>query len=611
VCWTTTAKEETLSAADNLLTLFPENTENELHWQVRTLLNLTRCFLQLAKPNPAQTTALKYYAAAAVHTGAIARTILSHNQQQHHEDGGKDALLETLVAKAVTLTAKAHEVLQNWKGAAADWQYLLKRQRQRGESTVLAQRHYQNAIRQQQTVAKRERKLVKQVCQWVDQAQQAPPTSSINTSPKPRRSKYDKDPRQVVDDKSENATQNATSMSIDAQVSSSSRPDGIVDVATSVVPPLQTSYAPSRFCVFSAKESVLQSIQDAWKDRLEMCFPDKSSLDESQLLTWRDQTLSQIASLYRCYDVPNIEELNNIIEVTVTAWRKAPPVPKTAPKPKSFSLFSMGGGLAAFFSWPSVLDNSTTDAEIWHALMKVEFLEDIWPDWTSGIRSWIQTRIWQGQQAGVDLHRSWYDTAKKQESPETIKISLDLMENIFLALDGYGNSDSDTLCLELLTLGIEMVSDFMVRKASCPPDICMQVLWKASFSPTLVDCIIKKDPQGHWLRLYLQTHPTLYRQMSLDISLLGNILTDHKKDQAHRKYAMSLLAHLLAILRTTGFPWQQWPTDSTTTAQFQVYQLLLKESARQPANAVYLEGLEAVASALKVPSVPTTAIGTA
>ena len=364
------------------------------------------------------------------------------------------------------------------------------------------------------------------------------------------------------------------------------------------------------------KDSALEAVRQAWQERLETCFPDKkklSNVDDALLSQWKEQTLAQVASVYRCYNheekvVVSLspDDILACIDKTLQTWRNEAPVVKKTTAAKyggtSFSLLAMGG-LAAFFSWPAVQQDCATDEDIWRALGQVEYLEDVLPNWTTDIRPWIQQRRHHNPQACTTLYRQWYGKARSQESPEKNVIVGDMMEDLFQARDN--NDETKETLVEytdagrqsLLALGLDMVTDFMVRKAACPPLICLTVLWKASFDASLAKAITERDPTGDWLRLYLQTHPCAYRQIPLNVSLLAAFVKEnHDTTTTHWAYVLSLLAHILITVRSSGFPWEQWRTDGvvdTFGAQVHVYQLLSNALHRDPTNIVYQAGLEA------------------
>jgi hypothetical protein len=412
-------------------------------------------------------------------------------------------------------------------------------------------------------------------------------------------------------------------------------------------------------------------------ERLETCavVADKESSSSQPVLgdneaRWKEQTLRQVAALYRHCEIPPADVLA-CIETTVASWKASPsqPKPATSTAPTSFSLLSMmggAGGLAAFFSWPAVLQDAASDAEVWLALVnRVEYLEDVLADglWTTEIRPWIRERLWNvdAQTSATTLYRKWYGKARRPDaaSPETNAMALDMMVDLFQALDedletmrqGTTDNEQSTAVVHestttttstitsgssswskqrddqrraFLSLAWDMVTDYMVRTAACPPHECLEFLWKASFSTStgdndsdaaavLSDTLVEKDPLGHWLQLYLQTHPSLYRQMAgvslpFDFSLLAQFLNASDDDDSSTKrkmYALALLARVLAIARPVNVPWRQWCSnggDTPAAAQQLVYQQL-SDAVRRPGgnHAVYQEGLAAIR--LAVPTV--------
>ena len=373
------------------------------------------------------------------------------------------------------------------------------------------------------------------------------------------------------------------------------------------------------------KDTVLAAVREAWQEHLLLqTYVDGANDDAAALIAaWKAQTLSQVTSIYGSYyhsgdnnDIVSRQEIETCIDATIQAWKEAPPPSSTAAAPSattktSFSLFASlgGGGLAAFFSWPTMAE-SDNEEEIWQALLRVEYLEDGWADWTTGIRPWIQARLLQTRH-GSRLCQTWYGKARQQASPEANAMVLDLMQDVFTAVDSPANTTTttsdDTLTASrqsLLSVGLDMVLDHVTRQgiASLPPSICLVALWKASFDNTLMDTLATRDSRARWLHLYLQAHPTLYRQVGkvLDLTLLGNYLQQQQQtqpdalQQTRYLYVMAILSNLLILVRAAGLPWDAIKTGNQ--AKDLVYQRLwtVVRDAETPNRDLYVRGVEAL-----------------
>lgn len=372
------------------------------------------------------------------------------------------------------------------------------------------------------------------------------------------------------------------------------------------------------------KDIVLAAVREAWQEHLlHQLSVDIANEDAAALIAaWKAQTLSQVTSIYGSYyhsgdkdGIVSQQEIETCIDTTIQAWKEAPPksstdVAPSATKQTSFSLFaSLGdGGLAAFFSWPTLAE-SDNEEEIWQALLRVEYLEDAWADWTTGIRPWIQARLLQTLHGGR-LCRTWYGKARKQASPETNAMILDFMQDVFTAVDSPTNTTTlpshDTLTASrqaLLSVGLDMVLDHVTRQGivSLPPSICLVALWNASFDETLMDTLATRDPRARWLHLYLQAHPTLYRQVGndLDLTLLGDYLQQQQTQpdalqQKRYLYVMAIMSNLLILVRVAGLPWDAIATGNQ--AKDLVYQRLwtVVRDAETPHRELYVRGVEAL-----------------
>ena len=198
VCWTTTQQDTTLPASDHLLTI---QEPHDNHLQTRILLNLTRCLLQIAETS---SQAKRAYAQAAVQTATLAVVVIQHEQQQalddnnnnNNNDDDDDVDNSTCVAlrtTALSLRARAHGLQGQWTAAATDWQAVVP-QSSEPQRRAHAVRMRNVARQEQQRAARREKKLVRNLCQWVNDATAPTPLSKAvgKAAVQKRRSKFDK-----------------------------------------------------------------------------------------------------------------------------------------------------------------------------------------------------------------------------------------------------------------------------------------------------------------------------------------------------------------------------------------------------------------------------------
>jgi hypothetical protein len=369
---------------------------------------------------------------------------------------------------------------------------------------------------------------------------------------------------------------------------------------------------------------VRQRVVEAWKEGLQTCCSSPRDGDvpsDSLVARWKQESLAQLQDTYAKHIVFSEAEVHAWIDETIREWKtlrasniSAAPAP-AAKSNSSFSLFA-GGGLSAFFSWPAIVDQPADD--IWKALSKLEYVEDVWPDWTAEIRPFLVLGLQTGRPEALPLHKQWYGKARRQASPETAQLSLDFLENLVdhlsqqqLSLDGDKMvTDASIDPTAVLTLSVAMWTDVLIRQARCPPERLLTCLWKVSLTVPLVDTLIDKDPDGRWFRIYLQTHPSLYRNAGGSLAV-GQLATFLKKtawiqageeDRSNRRqrhgYGLSLLCHLLVHVRVHEFPWKQWAEEEKKKdAITQIYLYLwaaLRADPALPQRAIFVEGLESL-----------------
>lgn len=175
ITWVTSGKEECIPQRQTLLTMLePDHQE---HLQERTLLNLTRCLMQLMEGSSASSSSSRHgqaYAKAAVLASSLALALAT----TWDSDRTTTALL---------LRAQAHGARHTYPEALQDVRQILATHPRHGPGRELL-RQLQT---EQTTFQKKDKWLARQVCQWVE-ASTAPPGSSQPAVP--RRTKYDKAP---------------------------------------------------------------------------------------------------------------------------------------------------------------------------------------------------------------------------------------------------------------------------------------------------------------------------------------------------------------------------------------------------------------------------------
>ena len=142
----------------------------------------------------------------------------------------------------------------------------------------------------------------------------------------------------------------------------------------------------------------------------------------------------------------------------------------------SFSLFGVGttnlllNSSVAFFSWQAIQEQTdTTIQEKLARLEKVEYVDDILPDWESGVRSFLETALQDKDihesvsSDAVRLHRKWYQMTRGSGSLEYQSLQLDLLENLLQPCSlQQGASSSATLTFET---ALDIFADLVDRDA--------------------------------------------------------------------------------------------------------------------------------------------------
>ena len=135
------------------------------------------------------------------------------------------------------------------------------------------------------------------------------------------------------------------------------------------------------------------------------------------------------------------------------------------------SSFSLFGGVSsslllnsapAFFSWPAAQEQAETTRELLELLQKVDFVDDILPDWETGIRTFLHNALLDTGDNGetkystvacnaVRLHRKWYQLTRSSASLEYQTLQLDLLENLVQSLVSAVQEGADLVKLAVAT----------------------------------------------------------------------------------------------------------------------------------------------------------------
>ena len=131
-------------------------------------------------------------------------------------------------------------------------------------------------------------------------------------------------------------------------------------------------------------------------------------------------------------------------------------------QPTSFSLFAAGGmslltTASTMVTWDGICEQAATTKERLALLQKVEFIDDILPDWETHVRPFLQKALRDIEDCGDDsailacvrLHRKWFHRTRGSHAPEYQSLQLDLLENLVEAVN-YAAAASQTTKLRLL-----------------------------------------------------------------------------------------------------------------------------------------------------------------
>jgi tetratricopeptide (TPR) repeat protein len=171
--------EATIRESEILLTVMNPDLQRI---QERILLNVSRCLLQLAEVDKTDLDRPSRYRSSAVLASTLALTLATfHDEQQQRQE----AAITTTGVKfgktyqtALLLRSQAQAQRGKWSHAIADVKQLLKIQPNHKEGCKLLQQIEQQKARRKLV----DKKLAKQMCQWVNQAATATTTATPTTS---------------------------------------------------------------------------------------------------------------------------------------------------------------------------------------------------------------------------------------------------------------------------------------------------------------------------------------------------------------------------------------------------------------------------------------------
>jgi tetratricopeptide (TPR) repeat protein len=164
-----TGEEKTIAGEKGIQLCVLEPDEERL--QERILLNLCRCFLQLAETTTTISLRPRYLRSAFI----SCTLAISINSMQQDSPKGATGVSSTLKS-ALLLRSKAYASLSKYPYAIADMNRLLALDPQNKE----AKRRLRDLERQKIEHAKTDKKLVKEMCQWLGQVNDDEESSSVS-----------------------------------------------------------------------------------------------------------------------------------------------------------------------------------------------------------------------------------------------------------------------------------------------------------------------------------------------------------------------------------------------------------------------------------------------
>ena len=284
--------------------------------------------------------------------------------------------------------------------------------------------------------------------------------------------------------------------------------------------------------------------------------------------------------------------------------------------PTSFSLLDQFTASPPF-SWSMIPDPGTQIPETLALLHKVEYLEDVFPDWEASIRPFLRDHLLVSQQqhaeAILTLYATWYAKVRAAlQEFESKSLACDVVCDL---LDVVQHADHDVQ-KSSLQLALDMFLDMMVH-GSFPAqrtDPIGDSIYALSDSAVLYSLVRDIDPFAQCLRQWI---PASCRTSSstLLLSLLPVLDTQPtilpqvlaRCCQQYDIYALSTLRSVLVATRVRSFPWEQVATTPSQVLGLFLQGLL--SHVRVDANSdddpaddavipIYMEGLDTIRSGL-------------
>lgn len=269
----------------------------------------------------------------------------------------------------------------------------------------------------------------------------------------------------------------------------------------------------------------------------------------------------------------------------------------------SFSLFASVGGtsslllnapLAAYCSWEAMQEEASTAQERLALLQKVEYVDDILPDWDAGVRPFLRQALEDDSDDeksfcndAIYLHRKWYQLTRGSGSIEYQALQLDLLENLLLQEFNSLKDSSIKLRIETsLDIFADIVDRGILKNQKCCNEIgkrlWTQLLLPPSSTPTVWQIMIDHDAHAvaisKWIIGCLKSEDVvsllsmtvLGQDGTTATTILEKLLKSAKggSEQLFEAcFSASILRSALVTTRVSGFPWHVIQTDIAVAPQ--------------------------------------------
>jgi len=254
----------------------------------------------------------------------------------------------------------------------------------------------------------------------------------------------------------------------------------------------------------------------------------------------------------------------------------------------SFSLFAslVGGGLNAFVSWEMIQEQASSTAEKLTMLQKVQYIDDILPDWDSAVSPFLKEALADPEVAStaIRLHRKWFHLTRSCGA-EYESMQLDMLENLLkieCAVPCTFLSEQQKLAI---TTAMDMFADFVDRntESSKRRNEIGQLLWGKIPTALARQVMVDHDPHAScltkWIMGYLRAEETInLLTMDPDFNMLEFLLkrahettaalavgmsnkglTERLHPTPEVCFTLSILRSILVSTRLYRFPWSLLP----------------------------------------------------